>query len=273
MPAVAAALPSRERVTSALKHRFFLRLHMFVMLGGTFAAGLATTKVLLEAHVRNMAFRYGLAVAMAFLVFIGLIRLWLAYVAWLATRAGRRSSSSGDADWFDCVNFLGDGVSEGGELPSFGGGGGKFGGGGASGSWGDSAEVAPQQAAMIVPPPPRASGGGGGGGKGFGGIDLGDEFGIVVLVILLAVVIAVAALYVIYAAPAILSEAAFNAALAAALHRHAKKVGCDGWVGGVFRATVLPFLCVMAVAIALGWYAQKQCPAAVRLSEAMHCVK
>jgi hypothetical protein len=42
-------------------------------------------------------------------------------------------------------------------------------------------------------------------------------------------------------------------------------------VGSVFHATVIPFAIVLAFAIALGWFAQKRCPSAVRLREAIHC--
>ena len=35
----ALALPNKERISEALKRRFFLRLHMTFILGATFAAG------------------------------------------------------------------------------------------------------------------------------------------------------------------------------------------------------------------------------------------
>src|SRR5436190_11735560 len=113
------ALPSRERVTAALKHRYFLRLHMAFILAVTFAAGLVTTRLLLAIHFNTLGARYAIAVCAAFAVFLGFVRLWLAYVGFLALRSA--------------VNIDGDGVSA-----SYGGGGGgggapRFAGGGGSG--------------------------------------------------------------------------------------------------------------------------------------------
>ena len=111
-----------------------------------------------------------------------------------------------------------------------------------------------------------------GGGFDLGGICDGDDLGLVILVALLVFAIAAAAVYVIWAAPAILSEAAFQGVMAAALARRAKKISHGTWEGSVFRATVVPFAIVLAFAVALGVYAQKRCPSALRLREALHCV-
>jgi hypothetical protein len=112
----------------------------------------------------------------------------------------------------------------------------------------------------------------GSGGFDLGGICDGDDLGLVILVALLVFAIAAAAVYVIWAAPAILSEAAFQGVMAAALARRAKKISHGTWEGSVFRATVVPFAVVLLFAVALGWYAQKHCPSAMRLREALHCV-
>ena len=100
-----------------------------------------------------------------------------------------------------------------------------------------------------------------------------DDLGIVILVALLVLAIGAAAVYVIWAAPAILSEAAFQGVLAAALTRRAKKISHGTWEGSVFRATVIPFAIVLLFAVALGIYAQKRCPSAMRLREAIHCIR
>ena len=97
-------------------------------------------------------------------------------------------------------------------------------------------------------------------------LDLDDGW---LLVLVLA--IAAAAIYVVYAAPLILSEAAFEAALAAALARRANRISTAGWVGSVVRATLLPFAVVLIFAAATGWYAQKRCPGATRLRDAVRC--
>lgn len=248
-------LPSKERIATALRRRFFLRVHMFVIVGGTVAVGLLTTKILLMTHERNLAFRYGVAVIVAFAAFLGFIKLWLGYVG----RCLARKTSSGDGgDWLDVVDFDCDGVSGGG--PQFeSGGGSSFGGGGAGGSWGES---------NVAAAPVKSSGG----GFSLGDLGCDDDLGMVILVALLVLAIAAAAVYVIWAAPAILTEAAFQGALAAALTRRAKKISHGTWQGSVIRATVLPFAIVLLFAVALGWYAQKHCPSAMRLREAVHCI-
>src|SRR5437016_8000063 len=110
MTASAAVLPEKERFSTALKRRFFLRVHMFVILGGTVAVGLLTTKVLLITHERNLAFRYGLAVIVAFAAFLGFIKLWLGYVGLCLARKQR---SDGGGDWLNVVDVDVGGVSTG----------------------------------------------------------------------------------------------------------------------------------------------------------------
>lgn len=254
MTATAAALPDKQRVAGALRRHFFLRVHMFVILGGTVTVGLLTTKILLLTHERNLALRYGVAVCLAFAAFLGFIKLWLGYVGFCARR------HHGSADWGDVVDFNWGGVDVG-SAADFSGGGGKFGGGGASGSWGDPDPV------IAVPVKSSSSG-----GFSLGNIDCGDDLGVIILVALLVLAIAGAAFYVVWVAPAILSEAAFQAALAATLARRAKKLSNGSWVGSVFRATVIPFAIILALAVTLGWYAQKHCPTATRMREAVRCV-
>ena len=76
------------------------------------------------------------------------------------------------------------------------------------------------------------------------------------------------AIYFIYTAPALLSEAAFEAVLAASIARRAKKAEGSGWIAVVGRATVLPFVLVLALSVLLGWNAQRRCPEALRLRDA-----
>src|SRR5438105_3020398 len=213
------ALPNEERVTSALKHRFFLRLHMTFILGVTFAAGLVTTRLLLAIHLDNLGARYAIAVCAAFAVFLGFVRLWLAYVGFLTLRHSVDINGDGVN-----VSFSGGGSGGGGDVPRFSGGGGSGGGGGATESWGT---------------PVRSSGGGGGGGSKFD-LDFGDDWGLILLIIVLVLAIAVAVIYVIYAAPVILSEAAFNAALTGALARRTKHATSGSWEGSVIKSTALP---------------------------------
>jgi hypothetical protein len=268
---VDTGLPTKERIQKALQGRFFLRVHMFVILGTTIGAGMLSTRILYALHVTSLPWRYGIAVAAAYAVFIGLVRLWLVYVSYcISTRTGS------DLDWLSGFDLTGNGFSMSLPSPSSGSGstsvlesgGGRFGGGGASGSWGE-----PSHAMNAVSSTAKSSSSAGSTKSILGfDLDLDEDLGLIVLVLVLALAIAIAAFWLIWAAPVILGEAAFQAALAAALARKTKKITRDSaWVGSVVRSTILPFLGVLAVAIALGWYAHQHCPQATRLADAFQC--
>ncbi|HEX8255617.1 MAG TPA: hypothetical protein VF846_20925 [Thermoanaerobaculia bacterium] len=253
---------TKGRVAEWLKRRFFLRLHMSLILGGTFLAGLAATHLmLLTGVVDNLALRYGVAVCAAYLMFLVLIRLWLYYV-------GIHEGS---------VDLFGDGVDIvteiGGDLDFDGGGiggGGSFGGGGASGSWssGQSLPVTPRAALVDA-----GKGGASTPKSGFSfGFDFDfDEWIVVVLFLALIAALLLGGFYILYTAPMIFTEAAFEALLAGALARRARKIDSPGWVGAVTRATVWPFLSILILAMFLGWAVQNACPGATRLRHAFDC--
>jgi hypothetical protein len=262
--------PSQKRIAAALQHRFFLRVHMTAILTATILVGLATTWVLYRIHLNVFAIRYGLAVITAYAAFVGFIKVWLWYVEY----CGRRRSCDTADDWFDCINFSGGGSSSGSGV-SFSGGGGKFGGGGASGSW--ASETNAQAAPVIVAPSPKSSSSTSSksSSKSSGG-GLGDDLGELILVLLIiALVLAIIAsfVWIVWAAPAILSEVVFNAVLAGALARHTHRATCGEWIGGVIKKTAIPFALILALSVTMGWWAQHICPSAVRLRDAFHCVK
>lgn len=264
--------PSQKRIADALQHRFFLRVHMTAILTATILVGLATTWVLYRIHLNVFAIRYGLAVITAYAAFVGFIKVWLWYVEY----CGRRRSSGTADDWFDCINFSGGGSSSGSSV-SFSGGGGKFGGGGASGSW--ASESNAQAAPAIIAPPSRSSSSSSTSSKssgkssgGGGGDDLG-ELVLVLLIIALVVAIIASFVWIVWAAPTILSEVVFNAVLAGALARHTHRATCGEWIGGVIKKTAIPFALILALSVTMGWWAQHICPGALRLRDAFHCVK
>jgi hypothetical protein len=78
--------------------------------------------------------------------------------------------------------------------------------------------------------------------------------------------------YLIYAAPAILADAALEALLAAALARRARRVATAHWAGGVIVATAPTFIATLIFAIALGVGVGMFCPDAKRLIDASECV-
>ena len=253
--------PRRHAIAAWLKERFLLRLHMFWILTGTFLAGLLASRLLLALEVNHLAVRYVIAVFLAYLTFLLLIRLWLWYIGY----AVRRERDPDPADALDLLSHLSidGGAANLGDAADQGGGG-EFGGGGATGSWGDAADIQP-----LVQPVSHASAQPS--GCGFD-IDL-DAAVVVIAFIALVLTLFIAAGYVIYAAPAILADAAMEAALAIALARRAKRVDRPSWVGSVLGATFGPAIAVMLFAMILGLVVEHYCPDANRLLDALRCFR
>jgi hypothetical protein len=251
-----------RRSKRLLARRLFLRLHMSLLLMATTVAGIGTSKLLLAAGLSGVRLRYPLAVLGSYLVFLGLLRLWIVYVvglrvAWSKWRVGQ---IGGDG-------FLPDlsGGGVGNTSSSFAGfGGGSSGGGGASDSWGESVtSVAPKS-------------GGGGGGSWLPDLDFdGDIDGKLVLV-LLALALLIGMIlggggYLIWAAPNILPDMAAGALLTSYVTRSAKKAQDEGWVRGALRSTGVPFLLVLITASGLAWAVHSACPQAERLAQVFAC--
>ena len=250
---------TRANVIDWLQRRHLLRLHMFFIVTATFLAGLLATKLLMIFGVDLLWLRYALAVCVAYLTFLAMIRLWIWYVC---------GGGAESIDSFDGIDLFVRGTETAADFEI--GGGGQFGGGGASGGWDTSSASADLAAA-----PAKVANVGGGSDKSgclsSFDVDAGEGCVVVILLAALVAVLFAAGGYLIYAAPAILGEAAFEALLAAALARRAKKLAAGGWAGSVFRSTVWIFLAVLAFSITLGWYAQKSCPEARRIRDAINC--
>ena len=270
--------------------RFFLRFHMAIILGGAFFAGVIANVALFYGGVRELVFRYPIAVVAAYAAFFALIRLWLAYVA---RSPSRRNSSSSGPDLGDLLSAVPDGSGGasfgGGGAPSVSAGGFSGGGGGASGGggadWQDDGSPAILQAQLAQlqedPGLAPALGSAGDGaevksGGGGGSLDVGDGEGAVLVIVfgLFAAAIFGAGIYLVYDAPDILSDAALQLALASGLWRGSRQLLTPGWATGVLRKTWVPFGVVLALAAGAGSVAGRLCPKASRLTELYHlCVE
>jgi hypothetical protein len=237
--------------------RFFLRFHMSVILGLTFLAGLAVTKVMLEAGSTSLAFRYGVAVAVSYGAFLVLINAWLWYISPDRDTRDDRTldvdvSDAGEA--LDLASDLAGGAFRSGSPNVFHAGGGGFGGGGASGSFGDAAGSVSDLVSVDA-----------------------DEGGCAIVVVLLVaalvLTIALAGAYLVWAAPGILAEAGFEAFLASALIPGARKSEAQGWLHGTVRATIVPFVVMFVAAVGFGAAAKEYCPDARRMADVVECAR
>lgn len=95
-----------------------------------------------------------------------------------------------------------------------------------------------------------------------GGFDL-DDAG----VILVAIGVLLAAIYLVYIAPHILSEAAFNFLLGTSLIRSYRKINHPDWLGSVFKDTYNPFFAVLLVSFAASWVIHAYAPDLTRISD------
>jgi hypothetical protein len=259
---VEGRIPAKSRFVAAMKRSYLVRFHMALILVATVLCGLLSSKLLLLAGLEAMQIRYPAAVAFSYLSFFLLVKLWLLYVSGVPAGESREPAKP-DGSILDAVDLLdlpgGSGPGGAGRVVF---GGGSSGGGGAGGTF---------QAAAGVPPaaPGNAAGAAAeGGGKaaetaGDALSSLGDldKAAIVLFLfgLLVAAVVGVGA-YLLYQAPDILTEAAFQAALATSLLRRARGIDAPHWSGSVFRATWIPFAVVLGLSIVFGMIAQSFYP-------------
>jgi hypothetical protein len=280
-----------NRITEPIfKHRllasFFVRFHMTLILCAVCVSGIITSKTLLMFGVSWMPVRYPIAVVCAYAIFFLLMRLWLWYIGisprardYLAPRSQNRDSKSGSRSSgisFDLSSVPSSGTG-GSNWSGFNGG--SSGGGGASDSWSEASSTANWLASSE--PLPATSGGSfnlgsvsspsSGSSGGSFDLDLGDDgfLAFVVLLLLVTLVLGIfgAGAYLIYQAPAIFAEAAFQAALASGLIKASKEIDNTDWKGSVFKATRIPFVIVLALAMAFSLTAHYYCPAATKATE------
>jgi len=253
---------TKSRFLRKFRKRYSLRLHMVAILLATACSGVLASKILLAFNLNSLVIRYPLAVLLAYVVFFLCVKLWLVYVS-----SRRHGGSTHIVDYLD-LPTPGSGGSSGG-VPTFRGGGGHFSGAGASSSF--DVHAAGDHTSVVGD---AASGAAKGVGDAIGGAAdaLGDEGGpiAIVVIVVLAVLVATilgAAIYVIYEAPVILSEAAFEGLLAASLIKRARSIDQGDWVGSILKATWIPFCVTFIIAGLAGLILHFYFPAATHLIE------
>ncbi len=102
-------------------------------------------------------------------------------------------------------------------------------------------------------------------------LDLEDGWFIVLALAMLIGAIFGTGAYLVYTAPELLGEVAFQAALASGLSRAMKRIDQPGWADSLVRGTIIPLGIVLALTIVLALVMRHECPSATRLREAIHC--
>jgi hypothetical protein len=239
---------------------------MFAILTATACSGVLASKVLLELGVSSLPIRYPLAVLLAYLVFFLCVRLWLIYVT-----PPKKGGGSHLTDWLDFPDFSAPGSPAGVRVPILRPGGGQFGGAGASASF-DASTAIPSDLHSAVGKAASGAADGLGDAVGEAAGALGEEGGFIIVVVVAVLLVLLATIlgatvYVVYEAPVILSEAAFETLLAASLIRKAKKMGNGDWVGSIFSTTWKPFLITLVMALVAGGILKYYFPGAIRVAE------
>ncbi|WP_054691662.1 hypothetical protein [Geotalea toluenoxydans] len=178
---------------------------------------------MLVLDMTNVMWRYPLAVFFAYGVFFASVKIWLHYISPSAAAKKAHDSHVDAGDLLPDLPISGGGSSN--ITPAFEGGGGEFSGAGASGSFEVDGLLADTGSPVLDGAVDTGSGIGDVVGDAAGeavSSALGDEGGCLVVVIIgvLAAMLAVivgAGAYLVYEAPFILSEAAFEFILAASL--------------------------------------------------------
>ena len=208
--------------------------------------GLVLSFLFLSLGVTHMGLRYLVCLALSYLLFLALVRLW----------ASRHSLDEDPGlDLLDLPS-----PSAGGS-DGIGGGGGQFSGGGASGSWDSDVNSA---GSPVIP----SSSDGSSISDAAGSLDL-DEGWILALPIVLVVGAVLAAGYIISVAPILLAEVALDVAIAAGAYRRATRVAPQYWALGAFRRTWVVALILAILVGAVGSALAQAAPSAHTVGEAL----
>lgn len=250
--ASASSVTTPDKLRKSILAHFAVRLHICLILTACFIVGLIITKLLLLAGVHQMWIRYAVALFMAYVAFLCGVWIWLRYAGFERRILPSRRSSLADAA--NSINFGGSGGSSGGGGGSiFRGSGGSSGGGGASASFGEASSGHSSS-------PMFALSSHGGSSSGGGGFDFGDDGWVIVALIALLAAVFGAVVWIVYAAPTILADAAFAGMLSGGLVRSTRHIASGGWVESVLGHTWLAFAVVFVLAMVFAFLAQRHFP-------------
>lgn len=244
-------LRSREihKLRSKLEQHGYPRLQMALLVSITGASGFIASYVLLSNGLLTMWLRYLLAFGIAYLVFLGLLWLWL-----------RTSASAYDG--IESAIPVPDSIATPGTSHSaFSGQGGNFDGGGASGNFDSSltASSLDNSDNTIFKDAAGVAGD-------------ADELAIPIFALLFLAGLILSSLWVIYMAPLLFAELLLDGVLAASLYKRLRGLEPRHWLETALRRTALPFGITAIVLVCAGLGLQHYAPDAHTLSQALSAV-
>jgi hypothetical protein len=233
-----------QRLRRRLLQRGWPRLQMLLIVALTAGAGLLASLLLLSGGMQSMGLRYALSVAVAYLVFLALLWVWLRsdsrdYLDVPNLPSPRDTSSSGAGQ---CSADSGNGASFDFDAPK-----------GVASDADASASLAET-----------------GLGDALGGADEA-AIPLVLLLVLLALLCGVVFVIanVVWSAPVLFAELLFDGVLAAGLYRRINRVETRHWIGTALRHTFWPFALSLVLVAAAGFGLQHLHPEAVTLGQAL----
>ena len=220
---------ARAHLAQWLVQRFFVRFHIALILAFAMGVGLLTTRLFFYLGMQTMHWRWPLSLFFAYGGFLLGVRLWLSYVG-----LGRYLERSNTVDVPDFNISASDGHSC------------------AANVCGDASSA----------------------GHGF---DLDflsiDEavipLAVIALILAALLIVLGCGVYVVWQAPFLLAEAAFEAAMAAGLIRSVRRMDSPGWMGGALKASWKPFLLILVFALMTAAVTERFVPQAHTLLEAI----
>lgn len=228
------AITSRSQLIQRIRHeletRGYPRLQMMLLVALTGGAGFLASFTLLTCGVDSLALRYSLAVAIAYLVFLLLLWVWL--------RA--------DFDTYDGLDEVAMEIVDAIPEPA---------------SRGSSTQSEPLVELPDVSVP---------GIDAVGDADeLAIPLGIVLVVAGLVLAILLASVSVIFSAPILFAELIVDGVLAASLYRRLRRTDSRHWLQSAVRRTIVPFAITAALAAIGGWGLSVNAPGARTLGDAL----
>ena len=258
----------KRRFADRIRRSYFVRFHMFIILLATIMSGVICSKILSMFGISRMPVRYGIAIIVSYLLFFLFVKLWLLYIGVERHLRSTKDKGGSGSGWSDLIPSLRGSGSGGGTPRLFSG----FGGGGVGGTITDGPPRMAVPVGVGSDPGVSASGGGGGAGNILEGVSsIGDEgflkFVAILLLVALVLSVVVVGGYLIWFAPHILSEAAFQVLLVTGLSRKLRQAKETGWEISILGATWWCFLLILVFSVAFGIVVQLYNPAAVTVRD------